>query len=52
MDERAGAVLQQRFAQLNGVREVMVAPAECMVCLKVDMSGFDEVAVANLVKGE
>ena len=52
MDERAGAVLQQRLAQLNGVREVMVAPAECMVCLKVDMSGFDEVAVANMVKGE
>jgi hypothetical protein len=30
----------------------MVVPAECMACLKVDMSGFDEVAVDNLVKGE
>jgi len=52
MDGRAGAVLQQRLAQLNGVREVMVVPAEGMACLKVDMSGFDEVAVENLVKGE
>ena len=52
MDGRAGAVLQQRLAQLNGVREVMVVPTECMACLKVDMSGFDEVAVENLVKGE
>lgn len=52
MDGRAGAVLQQRLAQLNGVREVMVVPAEGMACLKVDMSGFDEIAVENLVKGE
>ncbi|RFC30863.1 MAG: putative arabinose efflux permease, MFS family [Candidatus Nitrotoga sp. MKT] len=52
MDGRAGAVLQQRLAQLNGVREVMVVPAECMACLKVDMSGFDEAAVENLVRGE
>ncbi len=52
MDGRAGAVLQQRLAQLNGVREVMVVPVECMACLKVDMSGFDEAAVENLVKGE
>ena len=52
MDGRAGAVLQQRLAQLNGVREVMVVPIECLACLKVDMSGFDEAAVENLVKGE
>ncbi len=52
MDEHAGAVLQQRLAQLNGVREVMVVPVERMVCLKVDMSGFDESAVVNIVKGE
>ena len=52
MDGRAGAVLQQRLALLNGVREVMVVPAEGMACLKVDMSGFDEIAVENLVKGE
>ncbi|MEO6421405.1 MAG: MFS transporter [Candidatus Nitrotoga sp.] len=52
MDGPAGAVLQKRLAQLNGVREVMVVPAECMACLKVNMSGFDEVGVENLVKGE
>ena len=46
-----GATLQQRLAQLQGVREVMVVSAECMACLKVEMSGFDEAAVANLVKG-
>lgn len=51
MDETAGAVLQQRLAQLNGVREAMVVSAERMACLKVDSSGFDEAAVENLLKG-
>ena len=52
MDASAGAVLQQRLSQLQGVREVLVAPDECMACLKVEMGGFDEVGVHNLVKGE
>ena len=51
MDSQAGAALQQRLAQLQGVREAMVVAAEKMACLKVEMSGFDEAAVANLVKG-
>ena len=51
MDGPAGAALQQRLAQVRGVREVMVVVAEQMACLKVEMSGFDEAAVANLVKG-
>ena len=51
MSVAAGATLQQQLAQLQGVREVMVVSAECMACLKVEMSGFDEVAVENLVKG-
>ena len=51
MDETAGAALQQRLAQLNGVREAMVVSAERMACLKVDSSGFDEAAVENLLKG-
>ena len=50
MDDQAGAALQQRLMQLQGVREAMVVPAECMACLKVDMSGFDESAVDNLVR--
>lgn len=50
MDDHAGAALQQRLMQLQGVREAMVVPAECMACLKVDMSGFDESAVDNLVR--
>ena len=51
MSVAAGATLQQQLAQLQGVREVMVVSAECMACLKVEMSGFDEGAVENLVKG-
>ena len=42
--------MQQRLAQLQGVREAMVVAAESMACLKVDMQGFDEAAVEQLVK--
>ncbi|MFZ5503294.1 MAG: MFS transporter [Pseudomonadota bacterium] len=41
--------LQQQLAQQQGVREVFVVAAERMACLKVDMQGFDEVAVKQLV---
>jgi hypothetical protein len=34
---------------LNGVREVMVVAAENIACLKVDMQGFDEAAVEQLL---
>lgn len=46
----AGA-LQQKLAQVRGVREAMVAGAEGMACLKVDMHGFDEEAAEQLIKG-
>lgn len=51
LDETAARALQQGLAQLRGVREVLVVEAEQMACIKVEMSGFDEVAVENLVKG-
>ena len=51
MSPAAGVSLQQRLSQLQGVREAMVVSAECMACLKVEMNGFDEAAVENLVKG-
>lgn len=41
--------LQQQLAQQQGVREVFVVAAERMACLKVDMQGFDEAAVKQLV---
>ncbi|MGO8755961.1 MAG: MFS transporter [Gallionellaceae bacterium] len=46
----AGA-LQQKLAEVRGVREAMVAGAEGMACLKVDMHGFDEEAAEQLIKG-
>ena len=51
LDEAAAVELRRRLMQLQGVREVMVVAAEQIACLKVEMSGFDETAVANLVKG-
>ena len=49
MNEAAGVELQKQLAQLQGVREVMVVAAENIACLKVDMNGFDEAAVEQLV---
>ncbi|HEX5363831.1 MAG TPA: MFS transporter [Gallionella sp.] len=49
MTEAEGAQLQQRLAQLQGVREALVVAAEGMACLKVEMQGFDEAAVEQLV---
>jgi MFS family permease len=49
MSSAQGAQLQQRLAQLQGVREVMVVAAENIACLKVEMKGFDEDAVERLV---
>jgi MFS family permease len=51
LDETAARKMQQALAQLQGVREVLLVAAEQMVCIKVEMSGFDEAAVENLVKG-
>ena len=44
-----GVLLQQKLAQLQGVREVMVITAENIVCMKVDMLGFDKDSVNKLV---
>ncbi|MEW5903793.1 MAG: MFS transporter [Pseudomonadota bacterium] len=51
MDESAASALRQSLAQLRGVQEVLVVANEQIACLKVEMSGFDEAAVENLVKG-
>jgi MFS family permease len=51
IDDTAARRLQQALTALQGVREVVVVAAEQMACLKVEMSGFDEAAVENLVKG-
>ena len=49
LDEENALSLQRRLAQVQGVREVMVAGAEGMACLKVDMQGFDEAAVEQIL---
>jgi MFS family permease len=49
INEAAAVELQKQLAQLQGVREVMVVAAENIACLKVDMNGFDEAAVEQLV---
>jgi MFS family permease len=51
LGDAAAVELRGQLLQLNGVREVMVVAAERMACLKVDMQGFDEPAVEQLVKG-
>ncbi len=51
LDEARSMLLQQKLAQLPGVREAMVVGAEGMVCLKVEMQGFDELAVGKLIEG-
>lgn len=52
MDEESARSLQSRLIQLNGVREVMVVAAEQMASIKVEISGFDEAGVEQLLKGE
>lgn len=52
MDEGNSLTLKRRLEQINGVREAMVAGAEGMVCIKVDMQGFDEAAVDELLPKE
>lgn len=51
MTEAQGMALQQKLAQLPGVREAMVVGAEGMACLKIEMQGFDESAVEKLMEG-
>jgi MFS family permease len=48
IDATSAIALQQKLAELHGVREVMVVAAEGMACLKVDMKGFDQEGVEKL----
>jgi MFS family permease len=52
LDEANASTLRRRLMQVPGVREAMVAGAEGMACLKVDMQGFDEAAVEQLLPKE
>jgi MFS family permease len=49
LNEENASSLRRRLEQIPGVREAMVAGFEGMVCLKVDMEGFDETAVEQLL---
>jgi len=48
IDATDAIALQQKLAELNGVREVMVVAAEGMACLKVEQKGFDKEGVEKL----
>ena len=49
ISDAQGRQLQQQLAALQGVREAMVVAAEGMACLKVEMQGYDETAVEQLI---
>jgi MFS family permease len=51
LSEDAARKMQNSLAQLRGVSEVMVVAKEQIACIKVEIGGFDEDAVENLVKG-
>jgi len=51
MNAAGASALQQKLARVRGVREAMVAGAEGMACIKVEMQGFDEDSVEQLIKG-
>jgi MFS family permease len=52
LDEGNALSLRRKLEQVRGVKEAMVAGAEGMVCLKVDMQGFDEAAAEQLLPVE
>ena len=52
MDKLSAAALSQRLAGLPGVREALVLAGEGVAYLKVDMQGFDERHVLELIGGE
>lgn len=51
LNQAEARILQNRLMALNGVREVMVVAPEQIASLKVDLSGFDEASVEQLLKG-
>jgi len=48
--DAAAVELRRQLLLLAGVREAMVWAGEGMACLKVDMQGFDEAAVEQLIR--
>jgi MFS family permease len=50
-DEDAARALQLALARLRGVSEVLVVASEQIALVKVEISGFDEQAVEQLVSG-
>ncbi|MDZ4200626.1 MAG: MFS transporter [Gallionella sp.] len=51
LSDAAAVELRRSLLLVSGVREAMVVASEGMACLKVDMQGFDEAAVEQLIKG-
>jgi MFS family permease len=49
MSEHEARALKRSLAQLRGVGEVLIVASEQIACLKVEISGFDEDGVEQLV---
>ena len=49
MTEEEARTLKQSLAQLRGVEEVLIVIDEQIACVKVEISGFDEDGVEQLV---
>jgi hypothetical protein len=49
LSETQAVELQQQLSKLSGVREVLVVANEAIACIKVDMQGFDEAGVEDLI---
>jgi MFS family permease len=49
LDAVEAKLLEQQLVQQQGVREALVVASEGIACLKVEMSGFDQAAVEQLV---
>lgn len=49
LSEMEALQLNQALSALQGVHEVLIVAAEQIACLKVEISGFDEAAVAKLI---
>ena len=52
MDAERATALSKQLAKMNGVSEALVVGDEGIAILKVDMRGWDEAAVQQLIEGE
>ena len=52
MDAERATKLSKQLAKMNGVSEALVVGDEGIAILKVDMRGWDEAAVQQLIEGE